>query len=85
MLHLIAWVGLSKLDLKLVDVYGGGTYVCCCFCMSLGPAISIRVFPGRCIEVSLCNRITIAGFRDALIVSSTSNGTVCLVAKGYYL
>ena len=52
MLNLIAWVGLSKLDLKLVDVYGGGTYMCCCFCISLGPAVGIRVCPGRCVEVS---------------------------------
>ena len=32
------------LDLGSADVYGCGTYMCCHFCASLGPAISIRVF-----------------------------------------
>ena len=69
MLTLIVWVGLSKLDLKLVDVYGGGTYMCCCLCISLRPAVGVRVCPGRCIEFSLCNRITAAVSRDALLYS----------------
>ena len=60
MLNLIARMGLYKLDLKLADVYGVGTYMCCRFYISLGPAVGIRVCPGGCIEVSLCNRITIA-------------------------
>ena len=48
-----------------------GGFMCSCFCISLGPAVGIRVCPGRCIEVSLCNPITIAVFRDALILFSS--------------
>ena len=29
--------------------------MCCCFCNCLCPAVGVRMCPGRCIEVSLCN------------------------------
>ena len=52
-IELRGW-GCLCLELKLEDVYGGGTYMCCCFCSSLGPAVCVRMCPGRCIEVFLC-------------------------------
>ena len=65
MLNIITWVGgvLYKLDLMLADVYAVVLTCVAVFCISLGPAVGIRVCPGGCIEVSLCNRITIAVLR----------------------
>ena len=51
------------------------------FYISLGPAVSIRVCPGGCIEFSLCNYITIVFCGErTFFVFYTSDGTVCLVA-----
>ena len=44
-------LSLSLWGTSFVGDLGG--FMCCCLCISLGPAVGIRVCPDRCIEVSL--------------------------------